>query len=279
MFALVTLGLVYPDTIYQTCRYLNALAFTKQVWLALLRDARFLLDQWPGSSFHQFTTAELIDLAKRMVHGPQTWSPSHPSEPVVARQEVIHAKIGPGLDFWGKNDPKLLSGGQYILCNRQPALDCWKVADGRLIWKHQSQWEFACVLGFAAEIVDDGQAAVIVICQRASSRQCVLYLFLKCRICLRILDSFVEVVRLDFLTEASQLLFCTHARNTDYHHSFARLRICGDIAVLGINNTNQILLMDWRTQSCFILLVPVVHQMPCDMTQSHLIDFCRSCMT
>jgi hypothetical protein len=266
----------------QTCRYLNSLTFTKQLWLVLLQDAPLLLDQWPELSLHQFTTAELIDLAKRMVQGPQTWSRSHVSEPVIARQEVIHPEIyvGPGGLFW-ENDPKLLSGGQYLLFNSARVLECWKVAEDRLIWKHQSQWEFAWVLDFAAEVVDDSQAAVIMICQRTRNnaeprKKCVLYLFLECHIYIRVHDSVVEVVRLDFLTETSQPLFCTQLPDTNYDNPFTHPKICGDTAILCIHITNKILLINWRTQSCIMLLASTVRQMPSDMVQSRLIDFCRS---
>jgi hypothetical protein len=163
-------------------------------------------------------------------------------------------------------------------------LECWKVAEDRLIWKHQSQWASAWVQEFTAEVVDDSQAAVIMICQRTTNgvtlrEKCVLSVFLECHIYMRALDSVVEVVRLDFLTETSQPLFRTHAPDTKYDNPFARLRICGDIAVLGINSTNQILLMNWRTQSRLILLASAVRQMPYDMAQRRLIDFGRSYTT
>ena len=148
------------------------LAFTKHVWLTLLGDAqaRFFLDRRPESPLHQLSTMELVGLAKRMVQGPETWSHSHSSGPLIARQIVLHPQIylGPGVLEW-ENEPKLLSGGQYVLFNSRRTLECWSVAEDRLIWTHQSEWQFATVLQFAAEVVDDGRAAVILICQRTTS--------------------------------------------------------------------------------------------------------------
>ena len=162
----------FSGTYQQTCRHLHLLAFTKYVWLTLLQDAeaRLFLDRWPESPLHQFSTTELIGLAKRMVQGPQTWSHSHSSGPLIARQKVLHPQIylGPGVLEW-ENEPKLLSGGQYVLFNSRRVLECWSVAEDRLIWKHQSQWEFANVLQFAAEVVDDGRAAVILIGLRTTN--------------------------------------------------------------------------------------------------------------
>ena len=164
--------IIFSRTYRQTCRHLHSLAFTKYVWLALLQDAeaRLFLDRWPESPLHQLSTAELIGLAKRMVQGPQTWSRSHSSGPLIARQKVLHPQIyvAPDVFEW-ENEPKLLSGGQYVLFNSRRTLECWSVAEDRLIWTHQSQWEFATVLQFAAEVVDDGRAAIILICQRTTS--------------------------------------------------------------------------------------------------------------
>src|ERR1700730_18053995 len=107
---------------HQTCRHLHSLAFTKHVWLALLQDARPFLDRWSESPLHQFSTEELIGLAKRIVQGPQTWSHSHSSGPLIARQEVLHPKIylGPGVLEW-ENEPKL----QYVLFSSRRTLACW----------------------------------------------------------------------------------------------------------------------------------------------------------
>jgi hypothetical protein len=252
---------------------LHSLAFTKHVWLALLQDARSFLDRWSESPLHQFSTEELIGLAKRIIQGPQTWSNSHSSGPLIARQEVLHPQIylGPGVLEW-QNEPKLLSGGRYVLFNSRQTLECWSVAEDRLIWTHQSQWEFATVLQFAAEVVDDGQAAVILIGQRTTNDLEMRKKYMQCfsrnrRTYIYVFNSVVEVVRLEFLSRTAQHLYSMRVPDTPHDNPFVRLRICGDIALLGVNITNQILLINWRTQSCIMLLVSTVRQLPCDVAQ------------
>jgi hypothetical protein len=82
-----------------------------------------------------------------------------------------------------------------------------------------------------------------------------------------VLNSIVEVVRLDFLSETAQPLFSTRLPDTDYDNPYVRLMIGGDIAVIGLNITNRILLMNWRTQSCIMLLVSKVRRLPRDVAQ------------
>jgi hypothetical protein len=152
----------------QTCRHLYTLAFDKQVWLALMDDleARLFLDRPPEQRLHDLTTTELINLAKRMVHGPQTWSHLSPSRSV-SRRHVLHPiiHIGAGCPYW-QNEAKLLPGGRYLLFRNHNSLECWNVAEERLIWIHQCRPGLAVVCDFAAEMINDGQAAVIIICQR-----------------------------------------------------------------------------------------------------------------
>jgi hypothetical protein len=76
-------------------------------------------------------------------------------------------------------------------------------------------------------------------------------------------DSFVEIVRLDFLTETSRLLLCTRAPDTDHDNPFVCPRICGDLAVMGMNVAEQDLLINWNTQSCIVLQSSSVRQMKC----------------
>jgi hypothetical protein len=165
----------------QICRNLNSLAFNRQVWLALLRglDAPLFLDRLSESPLHKFSAAELIGLAKRIVQGPQTWSLSHSAGPLIARQKVLHPKIctGPGFLSW-TNDTKLLPAGQYVLFNNWKTLECRNVAEDQPIWKYQSQWGYANVMEFAAEVVDDGLVAIILIGlrtggNRALQKKCV----------------------------------------------------------------------------------------------------------
>lgn len=148
----------------------------KHVWLALAKDlkARHFLEE--TDRLHELATSELITLIKRLVKGPDSWSPSYPSAPVIARQQIFHPviKLGPGILVW-ENEVKLLPGGKYALFNNWHRLECWNIAQDKLVWEHDSQWPCTngkpSVLEFAVDLVDDGEAAVILICQRSYEAQ------------------------------------------------------------------------------------------------------------
>ncbi|KIM84432.1 hypothetical protein PILCRDRAFT_6101 [Piloderma croceum F 1598] len=209
----------------QTCRHLHTLAFDKQVWLALMGDleARLFLDRPPEQHLRDLTTTELINLAKRMVHGPRTWSHLSPSR-FVSHQHVLHPMIliEPGCLYW-RNEPKLLPGGKYVLFKN-----------------HNCRQELAVVCNFAAEMIINGQAAVIIICQH-------IYVDHPNR------ENFVEIVHFDFLTETPLLLLCAFVPKTNYDNPYFHPRVHSDIAMVGIHMTTQMLLINWKTESCIIL--------------------------
>lgn len=128
-------------------------------------DARIFLDLPPGQSLENFSVSELVDLAKRTVLGPETWS-QH-SKPVIAQKTIVYPNISPGNDLDDflhlYNEVKLLPGGKWVLFRRNWTLECWNVAENTLIWGYHSPSE-ADVLD-SAEVVDGGQAAVIIMGQ------------------------------------------------------------------------------------------------------------------
>jgi hypothetical protein len=245
----------------QTCRHLHTLAFDKQVWLGLMGDleARLFFDHPPEQRLRDLTTTELINLAKRMVHGPQTWSHLSPSRSV-SHQHVLHPMIFiDAVYLYWRNEAKLLPGGKYVLFQNHKRLECWNVAEKRLIWIHQSRQEIAAVCDFAAEMINDGQAVVIIICQRIyfnhlNREKCVLcHSQVGSSSLSNMCCSFVEIVHLDFLTEEPLLLLCAFVPKTNYDNPYVHPRVHGDIAVVGIHMTTQMLLMNWKTESCIVL--------------------------
>lgn len=80
-------------------------------------DARMFLDMPPRQSLQDLSASELIDLAKRTVQGPETWS--HHSS-----QVNLHPNIPVGDDIlhW-ENEAKLLPGGKWILFNNWHTLE------------------------------------------------------------------------------------------------------------------------------------------------------------
>jgi hypothetical protein len=159
-------------TARQTCKQLRDVALDKQVWLALIRDleARLFLDRPPGQHLSDLSTAELIGWAKRAVCGPHSWA--HAARPTISRQHVVHiAAMRPATHeqaFWNMT-AKLLPGGRYVLFIHWWVLECWNVAEDRLMWRYEPQ-EGAAVFHFDADIVDNGQAVVILICLHSGNR-------------------------------------------------------------------------------------------------------------
>jgi hypothetical protein len=75
--------------------------------------------------------------------------------------------------------------------------------------------------------------------------------------------SFVEVVHFDFLTETPLLLLCASVPKTDHDNPYVHPRVRGDIAVVGIYTTSQMLLINWKTESCIILSFSSVCSLLC----------------
>jgi len=139
------------------------------------------------------------------------------------RQILLH------LDFLGppphpllpnpRNKVWLLSGGQFLLASYRGELRCWSVADNRLIWQYTDPRPRSHVSGFAAEVVDEGRAVVIVIGSHMNQDPFLM---------------FVEVVRLDLLHETPHsILLCDIPYMASTDPSFLSCTtVCGDFAVV-----------------------------------------------
>ncbi|KAF7350297.1 hypothetical protein MVEN_01333700 [Mycena venus] len=226
----------------QTCRYLHRLAFDISVWLVLLDNLRrrSILDRTCTPDIKVLSTDEIIDIVKRLITGPKTWTtPLDAADPVaeVTREIEVHPKIrvGGGILHW-ENMAKLLPSGRYVLFNNWRALECWNVADDRLVWKHASAIEHASVLEFAADEVED--SVVILICVRSYPRN---YDDRK---------NYLEVVDVDLQTGAHNSLLITRAPDSDYDNPFCWPVIRGALAAVGTNSqSNTYMIVNWRTQS------------------------------
>ena len=56
-------------------------------------------------------------------------------------------------------------------------LKCWSVFEDRLIWEYEGQQDFTCVREFVYEVVEGGQAAVVVVGVWVGHTACVLFAF------------------------------------------------------------------------------------------------------
>ncbi|KAJ6551427.1 hypothetical protein B0H19DRAFT_1264073 [Mycena capillaripes] len=220
----------------ETSKYLHHLAFERNVWFSLVSKLvqRRFIDSRPDNGYlNDLSTEQLIDLVKRLLHGPKAWADMHPA-PVESRRIVLHPKIatGPGILFW-ENKAKLLPGGKYVLFLNWENLE----AD-RLVWKHTPSMDRASVLEFEAELVEDDRAAILT-CQRtwADPRK-----------------NFIETSILDLKSGVSSLELVSRAPDSEADNPYTGCTLCGDIVAVHLYRARQVLLVNWRTSSRVVLL-------------------------
>ncbi|KAJ6580734.1 hypothetical protein B0H19DRAFT_1112229 [Mycena capillaripes] len=224
----------------QTCRHLHSLGFEKSVWLALLVDLkrRSFLDEGSTPKLHELSTEELINLVKRILTGPDTWWPSQTEGsfiPNVAKQIVLHPTVthGEGILTY-ENEQKLVRGGRHVLFNNNHTLECWSVAEDNLVWTHES----GSVLEFAAEVADDGDSLVIMICLERND------------------ENFVDIIYLDCRTGAHTILVqCPILwEYIDNEVEFSSPVICGILCAVAFDpDQDRYQVIDWRSQLSLIL--------------------------
>ncbi|KAJ7463270.1 hypothetical protein FB451DRAFT_1562284 [Mycena latifolia] len=231
-------------SISQTCRYLHGLAFQKSVWLALLDDLkqRSILDS-TDPDLRDLSTDELIARVKRLLTGPDTWMPSDAGfTPEISKRIILHPTIphGPGILSW-ENEAKLFRGGRYVLFNNWRKLECWCVAEDRLVWKHVSALECSSVLAFAADESQEGDSLVVMVCQRT-------YPSTGPR------KNYIEIIDLDLRKGTYNSLMTTVAPQTANDNPFSSTAICGTLACVEIiSRQDRYLIIDWKMQTSFVL--------------------------
>ncbi|KAF7305272.1 hypothetical protein HMN09_00778200 [Mycena chlorophos] len=153
----------------QTCQHLKALAFQKSVWVALCDDLRRqqLLDWTTVADVSELTAAELVDLVKRLVQGPRSWSPAVAGEdfsPAILREITIPArKYNPPSDLEATHQQEvhLLPDGEHLLWINNGRLECWSVGTKQRVWVHTPSVLPAAVIYLAAEKEKRGRIRVI----------------------------------------------------------------------------------------------------------------------
>ena len=143
------------------------------MWVAALQDLerQSILDRTLIPDLEILSTSDIINLIKRLINGPKTWTSLQNSlgdaVAAVYKEITLHPTIqtGPGI-VHQVNDVKLLPSGRYVLFNNLRTLECWRVDDGTLIWTHPPAQEHAGVLEFAAEELVGQGSVVIMICNR-----------------------------------------------------------------------------------------------------------------
>ncbi|KAF8062432.1 hypothetical protein FPV67DRAFT_1672904 [Lyophyllum atratum] len=202
----------------QTCKRLRSLALSRHVWLAQLYDlnARLFVDVPPGQSLDALSTEELISRAKLAVQGPRSWAPHNDTPPIISHKLVLEHNCSTP-DLYCENTAQLLPGGRFVLYQRRDMLECWSLSRKEILWTYKPPYPFKWLAPLIADMVDDGQAVVMLIPVQKQSETGH--------------KDFLDVLRLDLITGMSELLVHHHVHHTDYYSPFDRCKIQGDFIV------------------------------------------------
>ncbi|KAJ7277965.1 hypothetical protein C8J57DRAFT_175784 [Mycena rebaudengoi] len=255
----------------QTCRHLHNQVFRWSLWLVLLANLKrkLFLDSALADDIRDNVPVEgLIDLVKRILTGPETWSPVKGTGsfvPKVYKQIALHPAVhtGPGIREW-VNEAKLLRGGDYVLFNNSRTLECWSVASDIMIWTHKSRLANASVVRFTAQVLDCGESAVIMLCEttyRADNPA----KYVACLLCYA--RPYSRADRLSYISSIqlhrdrssgspqrhSDSLLVARAPSTSLI-SFSQAVISGDLAAVMITpGRHDLFLLNWKEKSALIL--------------------------
>ncbi|KAF8056943.1 hypothetical protein FPV67DRAFT_1677696 [Lyophyllum atratum] len=231
----------------QTCKRLRSLALSRHVWLVQLYDlnARLFADVPPGQSLNALSTEELISRAKRAVQGPRSWAPHNDSPPIISHKLTLeHDCSTPDL-YWA-NTAQLLPGGRFVLYQRHDLLECWSLSRKEMHWTYKPSYPFKWLAPLVADMVDDGQAVVMLIPVRKQSETGH--------------KDFLDILRLSLITGISELLVHHHVPHSDYNNPIDQCKIKGDFIVASEPTVpSSLILLRISTASYLRLKLPNSH--------------------
>ncbi|KAJ6498823.1 hypothetical protein C8R45DRAFT_95897 [Mycena sanguinolenta] len=219
----------------QTCRYLYNLAFCKTVWLDLLYPMGI-------PDLRNLDMKDLLNLAKRLVTGPETWIRNAQSSqflPEVSKEIVLHPQFNRAEQpaFY---ESELLPSGRNLLFKNSKVLECWDVEQDRLVWRHTSVLASSphfSVIRFAAEELNAGDALVVMVCA-------------ECDDTIGQFFRFVEIVKVNLRERTHYpLLF---ARIPSDGLGFSNPVICGSLAAVRTTDDTYFI-ADWEAQTYITL--------------------------
>ncbi|KAJ7732929.1 hypothetical protein DFH07DRAFT_846120 [Mycena maculata] len=230
----------------QTCKHLHTLAFHRTVWFAFLDDLNrrhFLNDP----NLRDLSTDELLTMLKRLINGPDTWALTQNEDfaPRIAQKIILHPSIttGPGRD--SENEAKLLPGGCHVLLGNWNSLECWSVAEDRLVWSRSPAVRTTSLLGFAAEVLDAADNSIVVV------------------LCGRIpvgVQNYLEIFRVNLLAGISEVLFAVSTLDTEIYNFCGDPIVCGDLVAIPTRpQKDMYLIINWKTCSALILACDTPH--------------------
>ncbi|KAJ7106356.1 hypothetical protein C8R44DRAFT_987439 [Mycena epipterygia] len=283
--------------IYATNKYLHRITLDRTVWVALVEDLqiRGFVDRLSAADIRASSAERLIGLVKKMVTGPESWptdkrqstsrpwakfpnrlfsrmmswipgSSRLPGPPVkttlqVAERVSIHPQFPnhhrPSYRLWD-HPIVLLRGAKYFLFCGTNRVHCWAVDTDVWLWSHQTSTPASTVRSFAAEVVNDGKNATVVVCFKDQS-----------------FENVVDIVDLDLETGISQVLLTVRLPET---RNYSITSICGDITALSISVNmawsqfeGGYFLINWRTNSCCQLPPPLGSDLSLSLIPGYMI--------
>ncbi|KAJ7088259.1 hypothetical protein C8R44DRAFT_892798 [Mycena epipterygia] len=195
-YALCVFDIFSVIYVSQTNKHLHLLAFTPNVWMSLVEDlqSRGFIDWLSTADIRKISTQSLVAVVKRLVLGPEAWSPPKTQSPQprsvsrilhkLARYRrrpipdppraqphahiALHPSMPPAMSVPDPSFPKLevLLGGKYALFthdNNEQILGCCRVADDSFLGTCHSVLPQASthILDFAADVLHGGEQANI----------------------------------------------------------------------------------------------------------------------
>ncbi|KAF8209752.1 hypothetical protein K438DRAFT_2012031 [Mycena galopus ATCC 62051] len=119
-----------------TNKFLRSVTLVKQLWLSLVQDMGFrgMLDLPLTAELEGQSTAQLVDIVKRLVVGPESWGPKSRRSTTLCRRLIIES----GEDAENVVDLLLLRGGRgrHMVLVTQENLCLYEIESGRRIWAH-----------------------------------------------------------------------------------------------------------------------------------------------
>ncbi|KAF8189618.1 hypothetical protein K438DRAFT_1936065 [Mycena galopus ATCC 62051] len=244
-----------------TCRYLNQLAFNKSVWLGLLSTLRRrgILDR-TSANLENLSTEDMIKVLRQLITGPETWSPGEHGRGSIgriSRKITLHPKVIRGV-LQRENVTKLLPSGRYVLFNNWEKLECWNVANDRLVWTHTSAVERrASVVEFAAEETETEDSLIVMICLRTKEYDP---------------KNYVEIVRVDLQAQTHDHLLVARAPESEYSNCFCRPVIRGTLAAVCTDAGYKThMLLNWKEHLYFVLNAQEDATMRIALIEEHII--------
>ncbi|KAJ6609020.1 hypothetical protein B0H10DRAFT_511334 [Mycena sp. CBHHK59/15] len=116
------------------------------------------MDAFQYSEITNCSTAELIQMAKRLVTGPETWSRRTVTPAVWREISLKPTSIGGGTNPT-EYSIRLLPGGRHVMVeDHNGGFECWSVETGSLVWTHAGR-----IGGYSVEVSDGGDSAVLLL--------------------------------------------------------------------------------------------------------------------